>query len=244
MVMSISSVPKFGRRKRSVIFSASVYGLPLTSSQPALLVAAEVRRLDDQRVALPPAARVAEPPRRRVVVRRRPAIHVDVAQTVVRLVGDQHQVLGLDDLPRLRMVVVLHQADRQAPHVRVVLAVVGHPLLLQLSGPWLERQRVSAAGDFAELSRAGCRPASSVGGGGAPAARPRPPPPPPARIQMPEKSTLPSAVRGVGASRFGLPSAVRGTPVSDTTATARPAWRQGQENGKHSGNPQSSSQQI
>jgi len=29
---------------------------------------------------------------------------------------------------------------------------------------------------------------------------------------MPEKSTLPSAVRGVGPSRIGLPSAVRGTP--------------------------------
>ena len=51
-----------------------------------------------------------------------------------------------------------------------------------------------------------------VGGGGAPLPRPRPPPPPPARIQIPEKSTLPSAVRGVGASRFGLPSAARGTP--------------------------------
>ena len=29
---------------------------------------------------------------------------------------------------------------------------------------------------------------------------------------MPEKSTLPSAVRGAGPSRTGLPSAVRGTP--------------------------------
>ena len=36
IVMSISSVPKFGRRNRSVIFNASLYGLPLTSSQPAL----------------------------------------------------------------------------------------------------------------------------------------------------------------------------------------------------------------
>jgi hypothetical protein len=51
-----------------------------------------------------------------------------------------------------------------------------------------------------------------VGGGGAPLPRPRPPPPPPARIQIPEKSILPSAVRGVGASRIGWPSAVRGTP--------------------------------
>src|ERR1051325_12252317 len=29
---------------------------------------------------------------------------------------------------------------------------------------------------------------------------------------MPEKSTLPSGVRGAGAVRFGFPSAVRGTP--------------------------------
>src|SRR4249919_1689928 len=50
-----------------------------------------------------------------------------------------------------------------------------------------------------------------VGAGGPP--RPRPPPPPPARVQIPEKSTLPSAVRGAGASRFGFPSAVRGTPA-------------------------------
>src|SRR6185436_9522970 len=49
-----------------------------------------------------------------------------------------------------------------------------------------------------------------VGAGGAPAPRPRPPPPPPARIQIPEKSTLPSGVRGAGPSRIGLPS-FRGT---------------------------------
>ena len=35
IVMSISIVPKFGRRNRSVILSCSVYGLPLTSSHPA-----------------------------------------------------------------------------------------------------------------------------------------------------------------------------------------------------------------
>ena len=51
-----------------------------------------------------------------------------------------------------------------------------------------------------------------VGAGGPPRPRPPPPPPAPPRIQMPEKSTLPSAVRGAGASRFGVPSALRGTP--------------------------------
>src|SRR5688572_33029748 len=57
----------------------------------------------------------------------------------------------------------------------------------------------------------------STGGWGAPAPRPRaapprPPPPPKLRFQIPEKSTLPSAVRGPGPSRTGLPAAARGTP--------------------------------
>src|SRR4030095_1616469 len=48
----------------------------------------------------------------------------------------------------------------------------------------------------------------------------RPPRPPPlggpllARIQVPEKSGLPSAVRGVGAVMITLPCASRGTPAS------------------------------
>src|SRR5688572_30481520 len=46
-----------------------------------------------------------------------------------------------------------------------------------------------------------------VGGGGPP--RPRPPPPP-NRFQIPEKSTLPSAVLGAGPSSTGFPS-LRGT---------------------------------
>ncbi len=115
------------------------------------LFAEEVGRLDDQFIAFPPAARVAEPPWLRVVVGCGPSIRVDVSQAVVRLVGDQRQILRLHDLPRLRMIVILHQADRQAPHVGVVLAVVGHALLLQLSGPRLQRQRGSTAGDLEEL---------------------------------------------------------------------------------------------
>src|SRR4030095_4875056 len=48
----------------------------------------------------------------------------------------------------------------------------------------------------------------------------RPPRPPPlggpllARVQVPEKSGLPSAVRGVGAVMITLPCASRGTPAS------------------------------
>jgi hypothetical protein len=47
---------------------------------------------------------------------------------------------------------------------------------------------------------------------GAALAPPRPPPPPPPpRIQIPEKSTLPSAVRGGAPVRTGAPFASRGT---------------------------------
>src|SRR5258705_3904349 len=38
------------------------------------------------------------------------------------------------------------------------------------------------------------------------------------RIQMPERSGLPSAVRGAGALRFGLPSAPFGTPGFECSA--------------------------
>src|SRR5688572_31436684 len=46
----------------------------------------------------------------------------------------------------------------------------------------------------------------------APPPRPPPPPPPP-RIQMPEKSTLPSAVRGGAPVRTGAPFGSRGTSL-------------------------------
>src|SRR5688500_13201370 len=59
---------------------------------------------------------------------------------------------------------------------------------------------------------AGAAAAPAPGAAPAPAARPRPPAPPPrASSQMPEKSTLPSAVRGGGPVSTGLRSA-RGTP--------------------------------
>src|SRR5271167_3149396 len=57
--------------------------------------------------------------------------------------------------------------------------------------------------------------AGGAGVGDAPLAccPPRPRPPPPPSPHVPEKSGLPSAVRGVGAVRSGFPSGVFGTPV-------------------------------
>src|SRR5262249_27842984 len=78
-----------------------------------------------------------------------------------------------------------------------------------------------------------CRPAAPASAGGGPsrpapagAPPPRPPRPRPrpwlggplsARIQMPDKSGLPSGVRGVGASMLILPWASRGTVESGMT---------------------------
>jgi hypothetical protein len=57
-----------------------------------------------------------------------------------------------------RASVVLHQADRQAPDVRIALAVVGHPPLLQIGRPWLERQGKAASGHFTEARQGNASP--------------------------------------------------------------------------------------
>src|SRR5690349_15549228 len=48
------------------------------------------------------------------------------------------------------MIVILHQADWQTPHVGVVLVVVGHAPLLQVGGPGLQRQREPTARNLTE----------------------------------------------------------------------------------------------
>src|SRR5262245_14886961 len=55
-------------------------------------VIAEVRRLDDERVAVPAASRIAKPPRLRIVGRRRAAVHEDLAQAGVGFVDDDDDV--------------------------------------------------------------------------------------------------------------------------------------------------------
>src|SRR4051812_5899721 len=71
---------------------------------------AEPARLDDQRVALPLADRIALPRRVRVLARQRTAVREDLPQPEVRLVNDQRDVGCLDDLPRLRMEVELQES--------------------------------------------------------------------------------------------------------------------------------------
>ena len=113
MVTSISRLPKFTRRNRSVIWQR--VGIrtapriePSIARLPALH-AAEVVRLDHERVALPSADRVTVPVRLRLTLRRQaPAVGVDRPKTVVRLVDDQGLVRQLDDLSRLRVEMVLH----------------------------------------------------------------------------------------------------------------------------------------
>src|SRR6185503_11506764 len=58
----------------------------------------------------------------------------------------------------------------------------------------------------------GIASSDTFGGGAAPL--PRPPPVAHGFAQTPDRSGLPSAVLGVGASRFGLPSGVLGMPVA------------------------------
>ena len=70
------------------------------------------------------------------------------------LVEQEDEIRGLHDLPRERVDVELLIPERQAPHIRVVLAVVGHALLQQLLGPRPERQTVlESCADVAERRR-------------------------------------------------------------------------------------------
>ena len=146
--MSISSLPYVGRRMRSM--NLGLLGVGAAAHvEPAVVLAclrpSEVVRFHDQRVAFPPADRVAVPERLDAALRRqRPAVDVDVPQPVVRLVHDRDHAGVLHDLARLPMRVELRQPHREAIGVGVVFHVRRHPLLFQLGGPRSQRQ---ATGD-------------------------------------------------------------------------------------------------
>ena len=59
-VMSISSLPKIGRRKRSVNFAWPLYGLPLTSSHPSYGPSSAPRRLLVSTTSVSPSQRPTE----------------------------------------------------------------------------------------------------------------------------------------------------------------------------------------
>jgi hypothetical protein len=109
--------------------------------------AAEVVRIDDQRVAVPPADRIAVPVRLRLtLLRQRAAVRVDRANHVVRLVDHDRLVRQLDDLLRLRVQVEHQWALREAEGIRVFEPVPGEAFLHELARPGLIRQPALHAG--------------------------------------------------------------------------------------------------
>jgi hypothetical protein len=60
-------------------------------------------------------------------------------------IEDDQGVRGLKDFPRERVHVELLVAHRQAPHVGIVFAVVGHALLQELLCPWPKGQSLLEA---------------------------------------------------------------------------------------------------
>ena len=138
-VNSMSSCPKFTRRNRSVTFAASVYGLPLVI-EPS--IAAEIIRLDHERVALPSSDGVTVPVRLRLTLRReRPAVGVDRAKAVVRLVDDENLSRRLNDLSAAADPGGI-EADLGGgtAHPGCLPSELCGALLLELRRPRLERQ--------------------------------------------------------------------------------------------------------
>src|SRR5215471_3600848 len=109
--------------------------------------AAQVVRLDDERVALPMADGIAVPLRLRVALfRQRAAVDVNLAEAVVGFVQHQKLCRRLDDLARLGLLVELRDTHGQAVRVWILLAVERHPLLLQFGGPRCHGQAVRHVG--------------------------------------------------------------------------------------------------
>ena len=99
----------------------------------------EAERVDDERVAFPPADRVAVVARHEGARMRTP-VHVDRAQTVVGLVDDEDLLRRLDHLERLRVDMILERALRHAQAVWIVQSVFRCALSLKVRRPRLERQ--------------------------------------------------------------------------------------------------------
>ena len=100
-------------------------------------VVAETGSLHHQGVAVPLADRVTIPPRLRIVAGQGPSVGENLPDASLRLVQNDDYSRSLDDFPRLRMGVKLHEAERQAVRVGIVFAVFGHALLQHLRGPRL-----------------------------------------------------------------------------------------------------------
>src|SRR6185436_2112147 len=109
----------------------------------AVFGAAQIVRLDDQRVAFPVSDRVPVPPGLRLSLWRQfAAIHVDVAEPVVRLVLDEDhlRVRNVHDLPGLRLLMKLQESHRQTHGVRIITILQFAALFLDLGRPRSVRQ--------------------------------------------------------------------------------------------------------
>ena len=179
-------------------------------------------RLDHQRVAHPPAGRVAEPPRLRIAGRQRPAVREDLPHAGIALVEHHDHVRRLDDLPRLRVECAAaccraagsarrgcpsrsrRSASSSAPRPRLIRQTAGH-------------------------DRARSKNAAMLGAGGRlfsadldPGAPPVPltlslavaPSRQPGFSQIPDRSGWPSKNFGAGALTLTFPSGVLGAPGS------------------------------
>src|SRR5262249_37322449 len=106
--------------------------------QPTLVD--ETTRLNHKRISVPSSDRVSIPPGFGVWTRQAPSVHKNLTKSVICLIHHDDQLRSLDDLARLRMIVELHDAHRQAMRVGIVLAVVGLPFFHEIGGPWTKRQ--------------------------------------------------------------------------------------------------------
>ena len=177
-------------------------------------IVAITRGLYYQVVSIPVADGVATPPRLRIAAPQTSPLCEYLAEPIIGFVDDPELLGGLNDFPRLRMQVELHQSHGQAVRIGIVLVVLSSSLGEQFRGPRLPRPTIlEVCADVEERRqrrtircRRRWRRRSSL----FPAHRPgrdRVP-----RSHVPVKYGLPSAVRGVGAFRFTLPSCVFGSP--------------------------------
>src|SRR5215475_1908188 len=102
--------------------------------QPTLVD--EMTRLNDERISVPSSHRVSIPPRLGIRPRQAPSVQIDLTKSVICFVHDDDQLRSLDDLTRLRMIVELHDAHRQAVRIGIILAAVGLPFFHEVGSPW------------------------------------------------------------------------------------------------------------
>ena len=164
---------------------AKRFGLWMSGAvEPAPVV--EPRGGHDQRVPLPSSDRVSQPGGIGILGKIAAIGEHGSMRAVGRLVQHHDQRRSLDDPGQVEEIVE-RDADGEASREGTVLPGIPHALQEQRLGPGLNVLGLEILGDV-----------EAVEG--------------PAPLQTPVRSGLPSAVRGAGAERLGLPSGRRGIP--------------------------------